>query len=31
MLLYLGTVTIFFFIGGTAAALIRYNLSCPRA
>jgi cytochrome c oxidase subunit I len=29
-LLYLGTITIFFFIGGTAAALIRYNLIVPQ-
>src|SRR5262245_29107949 len=29
-LLYLGTVTIFFFVGGAAAALIRYNLIVPQ-
>jgi cytochrome c oxidase subunit I len=28
--LYLGTITIFFFIGGIAAALIRYNLIVPQ-
>ena len=28
-LLYLGSITIFFFIGGAAAALIRYNLLVP--
>jgi len=28
-LLYLGSVTIFFFVGGVAAALIRYNLIVP--
>jgi len=28
-LLYLGSVTIFFFVGGAAAALIRYNLIVP--
>src|SRR5665213_2857581 len=28
-LLYLGTITIFFFVGGAAAALIRYNLIAP--
>ncbi|MGH6811536.1 MAG: cytochrome c oxidase subunit I [Methylocella sp.] len=27
--LYLGTITIFFFIGGIAAALVRYNLIVP--
>jgi len=29
-LLYLGTITLFFFVGGTAAALIRYNLITPQ-
>ncbi|WP_442756809.1 cytochrome c oxidase subunit I [Methylocystis sp. JAN1] len=29
-LLYLGTITFFFFIGGFAAALIRYNLILPK-
>lgn len=29
-LLYLGTITFFFFVGGTAAALIRYNLIVPQ-
>jgi len=29
-LLYLGSITLFFFIGGIAAALIRYNLIAPR-
>ena len=29
-LLYLGSITIFFFIGGIAAALIRLNLIVPR-
>ena len=29
-LLYLGTITFFFFIGGFAAALIRYNLISPK-
>lgn len=28
--LYLGTITIFFFVGGIAAALIRYNLIVPQ-
>ena len=28
-LLYLGSITVFFFIGGAAAALIRYNLIVP--
>jgi cytochrome c oxidase subunit 1 len=28
-LLYLGSITIFFFIGGVAAALVRYNLIVP--
>jgi len=28
-LLYLGSITVFFFIGGAAAALIRYNLLSP--
>lgn len=28
-ILYLGTITIFFFVGGGAAALIRYNLIVP--
>ena len=28
--LYLGTITIFFFVGGVAAALIRYNLIVPQ-
>jgi cytochrome c oxidase subunit I len=28
--LYLGTITIFFFIGGVAAALMRYNLIVPQ-
>jgi cytochrome c oxidase subunit 1 len=28
-LLYLGSITIFFFVGGVAAALIRYNLIVP--
>ena len=28
-LLYLGSITIFFFIGGIAAALIRFNLIVP--
>ena len=28
-LLYLGSITLFFFIGGIAAALIRYNLIAP--
>ena len=29
-LLYLGSITLFFFIGGIAAALIRYNLIAPQ-
>jgi cytochrome c oxidase subunit I len=29
-LLYLGSITLFFFIGGIAAALIRYNLITPQ-
>jgi cytochrome c oxidase subunit 1 len=29
-LLYLGSITLFFFIGGVAAALIRYNLIAPQ-
>lgn len=29
-LLYLGTITFFFFIGGFAAALVRYNLISPQ-
>ncbi|MGH6847971.1 MAG: cbb3-type cytochrome c oxidase subunit I, partial [Methylocella sp.] len=28
--LYLGTITVFFFVGGVAAALIRYNLIVPQ-
>jgi len=28
--LYLGTITIFFFVGGVAAALMRYNLIVPQ-
>ena len=28
-LLYLGSITLFFFVGGVAAALIRYNLIVP--
>ena len=29
-LLYLGSITVFFFIGGIAAALVRYNLLVPQ-
>jgi cytochrome c oxidase subunit 1 len=29
-ILYLGTITVFFFVGGAAAALIRYNLIVPQ-
>ena len=29
-LLYLGSITLFFFVGGIAAALIRYNLIAPQ-
>ena len=29
-LLYLGSITLFFFIGGVAAALVRYNLIVPQ-
>jgi hypothetical protein len=29
-ILYLGTITFFFFIGGAAVALIRYNLIVPQ-
>jgi cytochrome c oxidase subunit I len=29
-LLYLGTITLFFFVGGLAAAFIRYNLISPK-
>jgi cytochrome c oxidase subunit 1 len=28
-LLYLGSITMFFFLGGAAAALVRYNLITP--